>query len=172
MTSPVRRKRPWVGLVAVVLALLFLGVLATRRNRTLGPGQTVRYDDFDFTVEQANRLDRGPTPDRAEDSDDYLVRLRIDNRARRVDFRFDGNRLVFVDLDGKAQPIRPAAERTASGERVTPRTVVLRAGESGTVDYLYALPRDRSNLRLRVTSGTVGDLLDWLLSGRTEFQLP
>jgi hypothetical protein len=173
MTNSPRRRLSWAGLALVLVALVFLCLVATRRDRTLGLGQSVQYDDFRFTVVEANRLGQGPSPDLADDRDDYLVGLRIDNRAKRVPFQFRGDRLVLVDVEGKADPIRPSGERTASGEMVALRTVVLQAGESATVDYLYSLPRDRSNLRLRVgIGGPVGDLIEWLVAGRTEFRLP
>jgi hypothetical protein len=70
---------------------------------------------------------------------DYLVKLKIENRARRV----------------------PALMH------------VLRAGESITIDYFFSLPPDLEDLRLRIApGGWSGVLLEWLLFGRKEFQLP
>jgi hypothetical protein len=172
MSESRTRTLRWGTLAIVLLAMLFLAMLANRRNQTLGVGETVQYDDFFFTVEKADRMNQAPTPDLAADRDDYLVRLRIDNRAKRVDYQFRGERLVFADLTGNDSPIGPVAQRSASGEFKAPEKIVLRAGESATVDFLYSLPRDHRDLRLRVTSGPFGDLLQWLIAGRTEFLLP
>ncbi len=56
---------------------------------------------------------------------------------------------------------------------MAPTVHLLKAGESTTTDYLFSLPPDQSNLRLRVMpSGAVGDMLEWLFFGRKEFRLP
>jgi hypothetical protein len=54
-----------------------------------------------------------------------------------------------------------------------PRLHLLQAGESITIDNIFSMPADLENLRLRLApGGWSGDLLQWLLFGRKEFQLP
>jgi hypothetical protein len=166
------------GLVLIVLALILLALLGTRQNRTLGLRQSVQFDDFVFTVEDAARLPADSAGSKGGESSsadpgDYLVRMRVDNRAKRVPFTFSGQSFAFVDLTGKNPMTRPSAERSPSGELVplTPRT--LKAGESATVEYVYSLPPEHGNLRLRVlSSGPLGDLLEWLFFGIKQFKLP
>ena len=174
-------RKPWwrgLGVIAlIVLALIVMAILATRTSRTLGLHQPLQLDDFFFTIEDARPLPDAIVPPTKGDSEPekvkYLVRLKIENKALRVPFKFDGNALVFVDLGGKSPMIRPRAERSSSGELVALTVHVLKAGESTTTDYLFALPPDQSNLRLRVMpGGAVGDVLEWLFFGRKEFRLP
>jgi hypothetical protein len=171
-------RRPGAGvIVLVVLALIVMAILATRRSRTLGLHQALQFDDFFFTIEDARPFPDAPGPAAKGDSgppgSKYLVRLKVENKALRVPFKFDGNALAFVDLSGNSPMIRPLAERSASGELAAPTVQVLKAGESTTTDYVFYLPIDQSNLRLRVMpGGAVGDVLEWLFFGRKEFQLP
>ena len=57
-------RRPWKfgagTVIFIVLALLVLAVLATRRSRTLTVNQTLQLDDFCFTVLEARRLPADP----------------------------------------------------------------------------------------------------------------
>jgi hypothetical protein len=165
--------RPWklgVGaMMVLVVALVFLALLATRRNRTLGLNETLQFDDFFFTVESVTPLaaDAGPQ------DINQIVRLRIENRAKRVPFTFNGDSLIILDLSGKLPSARPRAERLPTGALSAPVSHVLQAGETVSVDYVFALPPDHANLRLRIMpGGPVGDLLEGMFFGRQEFQLP
>jgi hypothetical protein len=170
--------RPGLGvIILIVLALIAIAILATRKSRTLGLHQPLQFDDFFFTVEDVRLAPEGFGPPAKGDSDPAkvytLVRLKVENKALRVPFKFDGNSLVFVDLSGKSPMIRPRAERSSSGELVAPTVHMLKAGESTTTDYLFVLPADQTSLRLRIMpGGAFGDVLEWLVFGRKEFQLP
>jgi hypothetical protein len=73
----------------------------------------------------------------------------------------------------RASVARPRAERFPEGKQAAPVVHALRAGESATYGYVFSLPRDHQNLRLRIMSGgAVGDLLEWLVFGRQDFVLP
>jgi hypothetical protein len=174
-------RKPWwrgLGVIAlIVLALIVMAILATRRSRTLGLHQPLQLDDFFFTIEDARPLPEAIGPPTKVDSDPdkvkFLVRLKVENKALRVPFKYDGNALWLVDLSGKSPIIRPRGELSSSGELVAPTVHVLEAGESTTTDYLFSLPPDQSNFRLRVMpGGAVGDVLEWLFFGRKEFRLP
>jgi hypothetical protein len=165
------------GIVLIVLAVIVLGLMALRQNRTAGLGQTIRFDDFDFTVLDGSPLSKDAGPPGGErpaaDLADYLVRMRVDNRAKRVPFTFSGQSFAFVDLTGKYPMMRPSTELSPSGERLPLASRTLQAGESATVDYVFSLPPDHEDLRLKVlSSGPVGDLLEWLLFGTKHFKLP
>jgi hypothetical protein len=165
------------GIVLIVLAVIVLGLMALRQNRTAGLGQTIRFDDFDFTVEHASPRSgsAGASGAQRPDADfsDYVIRMRVDNRAKRVPFKFSGQSFVFVDLTGKYPMMRPSTELSPSRERLPLASRTLQAGESATVDYVFSLPPDHENLRLKIlSSGPVGDLLEWLLFGTKQFKLP
>jgi hypothetical protein len=174
-------RKPWRpgpgALVLIVLSLVVMAILATRRSQTLGLHQPLQLDDFFFSIEDARPFPAAPVSATKGEPDpakvEYLIRLKVENKALRVPFKFDGNALWFVDLSGKSPMIRPRAERLPSGEIAAPTLHVLKAGETTTTDYVFSLPPDQSKLRLRVMpGGAVGDVLEWLFFGRKEFRLP
>jgi hypothetical protein len=167
----------WLGIGTIILMVLGLIILATRQSRTLGLRQTLQLDDFFFTVQDARWLPADPLQSRqpasSPDVVDYLVRFQIENRAKRVPFKFTGDSLAVADLDGKNHLIKPSGDRTHSGEMHPPQLHIIPAGESITINYVFSLPRDLVNLRLRIApGGWSGELLEWFLFGRKEFQLP
>jgi hypothetical protein len=178
MSDQPRRKiraRTWiaVGLLAV-LAL----VVAARRDRVYQPGQTIRYDDFFFTLRGANR---SPVPaadaqDRSAPAVEYVVMLTIENRAGRVPFSFPKGAVALFDpRDGRRFFVDPQAQRAyeeATG-RTSPEPLVLEAGETARRTYVFRLPADVAGPRLRVApGGWSGLILENLFSGIQEFRLP
>jgi hypothetical protein len=164
-------------IILIVLALVVMLLLSMRRNQTLGVGQTVQFDDFFFTVVDAERLPPDPArakrPDQPPGRIDYLVRLKVENKAVRVPFKFGGQSLAFADLTATNPHVIPSAERSPSGELAPPVVHVLKAGESATYDYIFSLPENTNDLRLRIApGGWSGDFLEWLFFGRKEFRLP
>jgi hypothetical protein len=177
VSAPRPRKLGLGSIALIVLGLFVLAILAPRQSRTLKTRLTLQLDDFCFTVEKAARLPADPSKSKQSESStgriDYLVTLKIENRARRVPCKFSGESLGCADLSGTKPLTRPSAERAPSGELHPPVLHILQAGESRTLDYVFSLPPDLQDLRLRIApGGWSGDLLEWLFFGRKEFQLP
>jgi hypothetical protein len=178
MSDRPRRKLGVGTLIVVGLLALVMGMLATRRDRVFKPGQTIQYDDFFFTLRGVNRL-----PVAASEGDrqsatlvQYVVKLTIDNRAKRVPFRFtNGSVGLFDPADGKRYLIDLEAQRAyekATG-RDLPDPLVLKAGESATRAYVFRLPAGVTDPRLRIApGGWSGMPLEKLVFGIKEFQLP
>ena len=84
--------------------------VAIRRDRVYKPGQTIQYDDFFFTVRGVNR---SPVSVPGRDGQpaamvEYVVKLTIDNKAKRVSFPFAyGSVALFDPRDGQAIPGQP-----------------------------------------------------------------
>ena len=176
MSDRERRTLRLRAIIALLLALIVLAILGTRRNQTLGLHQALQLDDFFFTVEEA--VKQPVDPARANSTDptqgeaEYRVRLKVENRALRVPFKFSGEWLAFVDLSGRRPVVRPSSERLRSGELAPPILHVLQAGDAATYEYIVPLTPDLPDLRLRIMpSGWTGDLLEWLFFGRKEFRL-
>jgi hypothetical protein len=174
-------RRPWkfgAGTVTIiVLALLLLAVLATRKSRTLTLNQTLQLDDFCFTVVEARSLRAGPSTlteaGGSPSAVDYLVRLKIDNKALRVPFTFGGQSLAIADAARTGALIWPRAEGSSVGQSTPPVPHVLKPGESATYDYVFTIPGDTRDPRLRIApGGWSGEIFEWLFFGRKAFQLP
>jgi hypothetical protein len=178
MSDRPRRKLGLGTLIVVGLLALVMGILTTRRDRVFKPGQTIQYDDFFFTLRGVNR---SPVATSAGDGQsasmvEYVLKLTIDNRARRVPFRFtNGSVALFDPADGKRYLIDPEAQRAyaeATGQEL-PDPLVLKAGESATRAYVFRLPAAVTDPRLRIApGGWSGMPLEKLVFGIKEFQLP
>ncbi len=178
MSDRPRRKLGLRSVIVLVLLAVAMVILATRRDRVFKPGQTIQYDDFFFTLRGVNR---SPVATSASDGQsapmvEYVVKLTIDNRAKRVPFRFtDGSVGLFDPTDGKRYLNDPEAQRAyekATGQDL-PDPLVLKAGESATRDYVFRLPAGVTDPRLRIApGGWSGMPLEKLVFGIKEFQLP
>jgi hypothetical protein len=92
-----------------------------------------------------------------------------------VPLRFNDSSVVLIDSrDRRRYRVDPEAQRaheTRVGVR-RPETLVLRAGESATKDYVFRVPAAVVEPRLRVApGGWLGLLAEQLLIGTREFQL-
>jgi hypothetical protein len=178
MNDRPRRKFGLLSVIVVGLLAIVMVILATRRDRVFKPGQTIQYDDFFFTLRGVNRSPVATSggDGRSASMVEYGVKLTIDNRAKRVPFRFtNGSVALFDPADGKRYLVDPEAQRAymkATGQD-PPDPLVLKAGESVTRDYVFRLPAGVTDPRLRVAPGGWSGLdLDKLLFGIKEFQLP
>jgi hypothetical protein len=178
MSDRPRRKFPWLSVVVIGLLTVIMAVVATRRDRVFQPGQTIQYDDFFFTLRGVNRT---PISTSASDGQsasmvEYVVKLTIDNRAKRVPFRFtDGSVALFDPGGGKRYRVAPEAQRAyeAATGQTRPDPLILKAGESATRDYVFRLPAVVTDPRLRIAPGGWGGMaLENLLFGIKEFRLP
>jgi hypothetical protein len=174
---PRRKVRLRLVFVVGVLAIMMVFV-AIRRDRVYKPGEAIQYDDFSFTVRGVNRTpvsipgrDGRPTA-----MVEYVVKLTIDNKAKRVSFPFAYGSVALFDVRyDRRYLVDLAAQRAydeATGEK-RPDPMVLKAGESATRAYVFRLPAEVPDPRLRVApGGWSGLMLQKLLFGIKEFQLP
>jgi hypothetical protein len=165
-----------IALLAVVTVAMVL--VAIRHDRLLKPGQTLQFDDFFFALKSATRSERtvvdgnGASPAHVR----YIVTLTVENRAKRVPFRFSDQALAIIDRrEGQRFYVDSAAQKEHQSVMGThlPDPVVLRAGESATKDYVFVVPADVVAPRMRIApGGWFGLAIDRLLTGTKEFELP
>jgi len=108
MNDRPRRKLGMRSLIVFGLLAMMLLIVATHRDRVYKPGQTIQYDDFFFTVRGVNRspVSIAEVAGRSPSMVEYVVKLTIDNRAKRVPFRFtNGSVALFDPRDGKRYPV-------------------------------------------------------------------
>jgi hypothetical protein len=175
------RPRRRIGLrSAVLLGLLALiaVLLSIHRDHVFKPGETIQYDDFFFTLRGVNR---SPLSAPGKDGQsplmiEYVVKLTIENRAKRVPFRFtNGSVALFDAVTGKRYLVDPESQHayeTATGQDA-PDPLILKVGESATRAYVFRLPASVTDPRLRIApGGWSGMILETLVFGIKEFQLP
>jgi hypothetical protein len=176
MSLPSPRAFRIPAIVIVGLAVLAAVSLAIGRVRVVGVGQTVQIDDFFFTVRDVHRSTPAATAAAAPESAEWVLTLAIDNRARRVPFRFSNQALIMIDpRDGTVYHV--AADRQRAHEEAhggpQPDPLVLKPGESANRDYVFVIPANVAAPRLKpMPGGAFGDTIDKLLGVYTEIQLP
>jgi hypothetical protein len=178
MSLPPPRKVGAISVILLVVTTLALVLLAIRRDRLLAAGKTLQFDDFFFTLVDAKRS--GPletTPDRAaEPMVQYVVTLKIENQAKRVPFRFSEQSLAIVDQANGQRYYVHAADQKAHDDSTATHPgdpLSLEAGESATRDYVFRVAASAVSPHLRIApGGWTGLVIDRLLTGLKEFQLP
>jgi hypothetical protein len=169
---PRRRRTVLFSACAVGLALLVGTTLARRQTRTIPLGARKQWDDFAFAVTDVHRVDSidGLRPTRGVF---LVVRFGIRNMAKRVDFRFQPDRMGIEDARGRTYSL--AAEvtrrRQASPAGQPGCDAPIPAGKSCTTDLVFDVPADVASPRLFMSSGTIGDAMGWLLEGKVRFAL-
>ena len=178
MSDRPRRKIGVGSLIVVGLIALTMVVVSTRRDRVLKPGQSIQYDDFFFTLRGVNRspISVSEYDGHSTSMVEYVIRLTIDNRAKRVPFRFTADSVALFDSDnGKRYHVDASAQTTyeTATRQQQPDPLTLKAGESATRTYVFRLPSGVTDARLRIApGGWSGMILENILFGVKEFQLP
>ena len=156
MSLPLPQRFRVPAIVTVSMAVIIMVGLASPQGRVAKMGQTVQLDDFFFTVRDAKRLTT-PKVDGHGNSAvlaDYVVTLTIDNQAKRVPFRFSEQSLALIDTAGAGRVYHVDPERQRARYEATTAKyadpLVLKAGESATQDYIFAIPAAHGRASLEI----------------------
>ncbi|MDB5349381.1 MAG: hypothetical protein JWN86_628 [Planctomycetota bacterium] len=168
--EPHRWRRALIGLILVVLVL---GVLRVWRSPEIPvPTNTpIRFDDFTFAVVGAREASLGSG---AETRRYQMVRLKVQNDAKRVTYQFHPRIAVMVDDDGRQYGVSALGQVALDRLRGAPDPLAtpLPAGASGTTELAFDLPETARNPRLKIShGGPVLDVVDDLLGGRRRLLL-
>jgi hypothetical protein len=160
------------GIGASLLAML---VVLNRRDETVSLNHEIQYDDFAFSVlsvRQAEFVGNGDS--RVEPSGVfYIVTLKVDNHAVRVDYNYNRACALLVDEQGtEYQPSpegQPALEATLSPVELC--SAPIPAGAACVTEVVFDVPADVRVSQLRITFGPIADILDPIFSGRKRIAL-
>ena len=152
-----------VGLLAV-LALL------NRHNQVVGFNQEIQYDDFAFSVlnlRKANTLNRSVSGEDGE-SAFYVVRMKIANHARRVNYTFKKSVVILVDDRGNEYHLSAAGQKAFESEPTYTGGCEsdIPPGSSCLSDVVFQLPAAGKISHLRISEGgRLGDVADTIFYG-------
>lgn len=166
------------GIIFLTGCLILLGGIAllNRKSEFVALNQTVQYDDFAFAVEEyhvAKTVGRGETALPAQGRF-YVVRLRVENRARRVPFTFRSETARLVDDSGQDHGSSVVALGALESEGVTLDRCLpdLPAGSTCTEILVFDLPVETQKPTLRFSFGNrLLDLLDTIFYGVKQISL-
>lgn len=180
LTDRARKRRPALIAVAcagLLLVLVPVVVVVSRSEQLLGLNQPIQFDDFAFSVvgvRKAAALGQGEER-RTAGGAFAVVAFKIDNKARRVSYRFNPGSLVLVDDQGRGHWLAADGQRALESEsgRATPCTGPIPAGSACVVDLVFDVPADAHSLRLKFAyQSAVLQFLDHALYGKQAFHVP
>lgn len=153
----------FAGFAIVAIAGLAALALLQRQDETVGWGREIQFDDFAFSVLEARK-------DPADSAWD--VRLRIDNHAKRVPFRFRRDTIRLVDASDAClfprswEALAPKqAEEAVCSEEIP-------AGSSCSTTLRFELPAEVATPELYFSfGGKFCEALDLVFLGRKRIRL-
>jgi hypothetical protein len=178
MSLPPPRKFAMTSVIVLGVVTVSTVLLVIRHDRLLVEGQTLQFDDFFFTLVRVSRslpLEGEPSF-AARPMVRYAVTLKIDNRAKRVPFRFSESSLAIVDQANGGRFYVHAADQKAHDDAAGTHPgdpLILKAGESANREYVFRVPASAVSPHMRIApGGWSGLVIDRVLTGLKEFQLP
>jgi len=169
----IRKPTPLVVITAAGLCFVLLPLIVglTRPEQLVSWNQPIQFDDFAFSVVDVRKTKT--LGDRTAQGTYLVVRLKIENRALRVNYQFDPMIAVLVDdrgnehhysSDGQAVLDGSANPGQRCGGPLAPKT-------SCTTDLVFDVPADDQNPRMRLWGGGVLGLVDDFLYGKRRIKL-
>jgi Domain of unknown function (DUF4352) len=162
-----RLQKRWISILLVVGLLgfsLLAGWRSSMRPVRLTPiGKPLRFDDFAFSIEHVTE---SPSSDSPPGKRNWIVRLRVNNQAKRVSYTLNQNQVVLVAANGESY--RPEAAgltgRLRSSDDALSASIP--AGVARSTDLTYELPEEVEPVFVYLDCGLIGNALDTIISGR------
>jgi hypothetical protein len=160
-------------LAAIGVSLFAMLALLNRRDQLVGLNQEIQYDDFAFSVmgiRKEDSIEKSDSP--APAGVYYVVKIKVTNHAKRVDYKFKKYSAVLVDAAGREFHLskrgQDALELSQGPQCVAP----IAAGDSCTAEVVFDLPADARVSQFRVSEGGLaGDILDVVFYGKKRIAL-
>ena len=146
-----------VALIGLALIAIVITYVRSPPMDIVPIGQPLRQDDFTYTVTRVLK-------ERTADTVSYVVTIRVNNDAKRVDYRWSDDMVFVTDAAGRRYR---AAAPAASADRAA-----IPPGASAAYDLTFDLPADAMNPMLRYWNGILmGDVFDGLAYARAAVAL-
>src|SRR5215813_12681404 len=164
------------ALTVQVVAGIFLSGLAmlaalNRRDERVGLQTEIQYDDFAYALINVSK-DYARAEVKPQD-EIYVLRIKIINHAKRVDYLFRRNQAILVDHRGRYYHYSPEAQAAFDASAAPNKCAdPIPAGSSCTTDLVFELPPDARPKHLKfVGSSPVTELLDFIFYGNKRIEL-
>jgi len=158
----------------VFLSLIAMVVTLNRRDQLVGVNKEIQFDDFAFSVtgiRRAKSLGEGEYESIAR-GNYYVLSIRIANHAKRISYSFDNKIAVLTDEKGRDFRFSPDGQRALDGSNGHALCHdPIPAGKECIAEVAFDLPDEATPSRLRISSGPVGDLLEFVFFGTRRIDL-
>ena len=159
------RTKRLLAVIGFIVGLTALVAWVNRPGTIAGPGSAIQLDDFAFRIEGTSRLDTS-IPGA------FVVRLRVENRARRVDFRFRPETAKLIDADGRLLAPIEGSRDPAGSPIPCGCDAPMPAGTECVASLTYRLPDGYRPERLVIRGDWIGAILDAIFCGKPSLALP
>jgi hypothetical protein len=150
---------------ATFCAAVYIPYVLTRPEKIIGLGEQIRHDDFFYSVTGVKKSKTIGEEDQRVTAQGtfYIVSLKVENKAVRVDHRWDISMAHIEDEAGRKY--HPFAEGQEAWDEMLGAKNAARhttpAGASETADIVFDLPADVKNPGLKIWKDVLmGDVLD------------
>src|SRR4029077_1007881 len=135
-----------IAVISFAVLAIVLAYLRSMPVDAIPVGTPVRQDDFTYTVTRVVK-------EKSSENVAYVVTIRVDNEAKRVDFRWSDDIAFVTDSTGKKyQAVMPSPSVADDRPAIPP-------GESATYDLTFDLPADAKSPMLHYWNGILmGDV--------------
>jgi hypothetical protein len=148
-----------IAVIAVALIAIGSAYLRSMPLDVTQIGTPVRQDDFTYTVTRVVKVKKS-------ENVSYVVTIRVDNEAKRVDYRWSDDIASVSDSTGRRYRAVAASSSVAAERTPIP------PGGSATYDLIFNLPADAKYPMLRYWNGVLmGDVFDGIAYSRTAIAL-
>lgn len=154
------------GIAVIFLSVILTSCSGNNEKYVIGLNQNIHHDDFEYSVTSFHRTSSLiPSPDTIATTTGnyYLVRFKVENRALRVDHRWDNSIAYIVDEVGKRyenskEDQKILDESSHFGWQEQYKT---RFGTSDSTILVFNLPSSVTKPYLMVRGGILmGDVFD------------
>ncbi len=176
-----------MALVRALIAVFLIGAIGlaatwywrSRPERTIvgavGTGE-ICIDDFGFTVVASRSIDSlGPPEQPVLPRGRFVVvSLRVNNHAKRVDYRFEPRIARLVGANGEEYEVSPEAQGALDAARsgIPSHATPLHPGESLTTDLVFDVPLAARGLMFRVSFASgLFDAIDVAMFGNQRLRI-
>jgi hypothetical protein len=159
-----------VLLAALLFASLYAVFTASRPVRLLAIGQRVQHDDFFLSVSALRRVKR--IDDTTARGTFYVVRINVENRAKRVPYSWHNTIAYVVDTAGRRYAPDAAGQRAFDRAARRQPESEIPAGQSRLYDVVFDLPREAEKPVLQFWDGVLmGDAFDGVAYAKAKIRL-
>ncbi len=164
---------PAIGLFGMATALFFCGCA---RERSIGLGERIHHDDFEYRVNKFEIADSIGTGGQLRKASGrfYIVDFEVENRAKRVGHHWDDSIAYLIDERGRSYENLPEVQKILNEAQpfhyVSPHSTP--AGATESTRFVFDVPRDLEHPCLMVRGELLmGDVFDGKAFAKTRVRL-
>ena len=177
--NPLNKKVRWIGITTALVGtslVAYVAFVALTSVSYYPPGKDIVYDDFGFTATRGTAALKVGTIFASPGKCFYVVRARVTNNAKRVDFEFRPEIVKLYTPGGAACINAIEAQSALDAQLGKPQMANVSLSPRGDLaerDLVFEGPAGLQEVRVAFsTAGAIGDFLDALIGGNINVKLP